>query len=143
MMVDTMGLIVGVIALAANVQDRDGAKKLIKKIRFDSSRMQIVWADGAYSGALVEWVREFTGWTLVIVKRSDKAQGFEKLPHRWIVERTFAWLVRYRRLTKDYEFHPQSGIAYIHIAMINLMLHRLSPEAKNHNYRPRNRAIAA
>ena len=78
-----------------------------------------------------------------IVRRGDAAEGFKVLPKRWIVERTFAWLNRYRRLSKDYEFFAQTAENFIYLAMINLMLHRLAPEKRNHNYLPRNQALAA
>ena len=80
---------------------------------------------------------------LEIVRRSDTAKGFEVLPQRWIVERTFGWLNRYRRLSKDYELFAQTAENIIYMAMINLMLHRLAPEKKNYNYQPRNQAAAA
>jgi putative transposase len=132
-----------VVVHAASVQDRDGAKKLIEKIRWGCPRLEKLWADGGYAGALAAWVKEFAGWTLEIVRRSDAAKGFEVVPHRWIVERTFGWLSRYRRLSKDYEFYPQTGENFIYLAMINLMLHRLAPEERSHNYLPRNQAEAA
>ena len=136
-------MIVGVIVHAASVQDRDGAKNLIRKIRFSCPRMQKLWADGGYAGKLEKWVDSWTGWELEIVKRNDAAKGFKLLPQRWIVERTFGWLGRHRRLSKDYEFFPQTGENMIYLAMINLMLHRLAPEERNHNYLPRNQAVAA
>jgi len=116
---------------------------LIRKVQSGLLRMKKLWADAAYAGELERWVKEFADWTLEIVRRSDAAEGFELLPHRWIVERTFAWLSRYRRLSKDYEFYPQTAENFIYLAMINLMLHRLAPEEKNHNYTPRNHAAAA
>lgn len=133
----------GVIVHAANVQDRDGAKRLIQKVRRQCPRLETLWADGGYGGKLEQWVQTFTGWKLEIVKRSDTARGFAVLPKRWIVERTLAWLNRYRRLAKDYEFLTQTGENFIYLAMINLMLHRLAPEPRNHNYLPRNQPIAA
>lgn len=136
-------MIIGVTVHAADIQDRDGAKKLIEKIRFQCPHMQKLWADGGYCGKLVEWVEQFAGWKLEIVKRSDTAKGFELLPQRWIVERTFGWLNRYRRLSKDYELLAQTAENIIYMAMINLMLHRLAPEPKNHNYRPKIQALAA
>lgn len=128
---------------SAGIQDRDGARLLIERIRFVCPRLQRIWADGGYAGALVAWVREITGWNLDIVKRSDKAVGFEVLPHRWIVERTFGWLLRHRRLSKDYEFYARTGENFVYVAMINLMLHRLAPEEKNYNYPQRKQALAA
>ena len=128
---------------AANVQDRDGARKLIQKIQWNCPRLQKLWADGGYAGTLETWVEQFAGWELEIVRKSDAVQGFEVLPKRWIVERTFGWLSRYRRLSKDYELLPRTGENFIYLAMINLMLHRLAPEPRSHNYIPKNQALAA
>lgn len=119
-----------VVVHAASVQDRDGAKELLRRARFCQLRLKFVWADAGYAGKLVGWVRSFCSWTLEIVKRSDTQKGFAVLPRRWVIERTFGWLGRYRRLSKDYEFLPQSSENMIYFAMINLMLHRLAPEAK-------------
>lgn len=85
----------------------------------------MVWADGAYAGKLIEWLMKWCGWTLEIVRRSADQVGFSVLPKRWIVERTFAWLGRYRRLSKDYEELTENSEAMIQIAMIRLMLRRL------------------
>ena len=134
---------VGVVVHSAGVQDRDGAKKVIRKVRFNSPRLKELWADGGYAGKLETWVGQFTGWELEIVRRDKAEPGFVVLPKRWIVERTFGWLGRYRRLSKDYEFFTQTGENLIYMAMINLMLHRLAPEKRNHNYLPRNQAAAA
>lgn len=140
MIVDTLGLIVGVFVHAASLQDRDGARALIRKIRFNCPRLETLWADGGYAGALEDWVEKFAGWKLEIVRRGGRAVGFEVLAHRWIVERTFAWLSRYRRLSKDYEFFAQTGENFIYLAMINLMLHRLAPEPRPYNYLPQNQS---
>ena len=80
-----------------------------------------------YAGQLVEWAKGVGGWLLQIVKRSEDEDGFAVLPHRWIVERTFAWLGRYRRLSKDYEALCETSEALVQVAMINLMLRRLKP----------------
>ncbi len=88
--------------------------------------MQRIWADGGYTGKLVEWVQERCHWVLEIMKRSDSAQGFEAVPQRWVVERTFGWLGRYRRLSKDYEYRTHSSTTMILIAMSHLMLRRLA-----------------
>jgi len=126
--VDTLGLILAVVVHAASVQDRDGAKLVLAKLVGWLPRLKLIWADGGYAGKLVEWVKALGGWTLEIVKRSDKLAGFVVLPRRWIVERTFGWLGRCRRLSKDYEWQTPSSEAMIYIAMISLMLHRLAPE---------------
>ena len=89
------------------------------------SRLKLIWGDGGYTGKLVEWVKEFGNWTLEIVKRRD-VPFFEVLPRRWVVERTFGWLGRYRRLSKDYEMLPKSSEAFVFLAMINLMSRRLA-----------------
>ena len=112
---------------AADVQDRDGAKLVLNKLRGVYPRLKLIWADGGYAGKLVEWAKSIGRFTLEIVKRSDAVIGFTVLPKRWIVERTFGWLGRYRRMSKDYEMLPASSEAMILIVMINVMLHRLEP----------------
>ena len=116
-----------VVVHAANVQDRDGAKLVLGKLRGLYPRLKLIWADGGYAGKLVDWTKTLGGWVLEIVKRSDDVIGFVVLPKRWIVERTFGWIGRYRRMSKDYEMLPASGEAMILIVMINVMLHRLAP----------------
>jgi putative transposase len=133
-LVDTLGLIIGLVVHAASVQDRDGGKKVIEKVRFHCPRLERIWADAGYAGQFESWVEEFAGWTVDIVRRSDAVSGFAVLPLRWIVERTFGWLNRYRRLSKDYELLPRTSENIIYIAMINLMLHRLAPEPDAHGY---------
>jgi transposase len=129
-LVDTMGLLLGVVVHAANIQDRDGAKLLLQKVKGCFPRIQLVWADGGYAGKLVQWVADACGWVLEIVRRRDDLKGFHVLPRRWVVERTFGWLGRYRRLSKDYEYHTDTSETMIRIAMIQLMLHRLAPVAQ-------------
>jgi putative transposase len=120
--------VLAVVVTAANVQDRDGAKTLLEVLRHHFSRLRLIWADGAYAGALIDWVWSLRPWRkvrLVIPKRSDTAKGFEVIPKRWIVERTLGWFNRYRRLSKDYEFLPQTSETVIRIVMIHLMVRRL------------------
>ena len=124
---DTVGLILAVVVHAANIQDRDGAKMVFARLRGHFPRLRLIWADGGYRGKLVEWVKGFGDWTLQIVKRNAEVKGFAVLPRRWVVERTFGWLGRYRRLSKDYEELPESSEAMIFIAMIALMTRRLDP----------------
>jgi len=116
-----------VVIHTADIQDRDGAKLVLAKLIGRFPRLELIWADGGYRGQLVDWTRAFGGWVLEIVKRPKDNHHFEVLPRRWVVERTFGWLGRCRRLSKDYEELPQSGEAWIHIAMIHLMLRRLKP----------------
>ncbi len=128
-LVDTLGLRLVVVVDAADVQDREGAKQVLEVLATRFRRLRLVWADGGYRGQLVEWVRALrqrNKLRLEIVKRNDDVAGFAVVPKRWIVERTFAWLYRCRRLSKDYEYLTSTSEAMIQIAMINLMLRRLA-----------------
>jgi putative transposase len=122
-----LGLILCVVVHAADTQDRDGAKLVLEKLAGSFGRLRLIWADGGYGGKLIEWAKTLGRWTLEIVKRCDDLAGFKVLPKRWIVERTFSWLGKYRRHSKDYEMLTDSSEAMIRISMINLMLHRLKP----------------
>ena len=122
-----MGLILGLVVHAANVQDRDGAKQVLGQLTRGFPRLKQIWADGGYSGKLVDWAMNLGEWVLEIVKRNAELHHFEVLPKRWIVERTFAWLGRHRRLSKDYETLLNSSEATVYLAMINVMIHRLRP----------------
>ena len=102
-------------------------KWVLEKLKSGFPRLKLIWADGGYRGKLIDWTQAFGGWVLEIVKRNE-LHKFVVLPKRWIVERTFGWLGRYRRLSKDYEEQIPSCEAMVHLAMINLMLHRLAPE---------------
>jgi putative transposase len=118
-----------VIVTAAHVQDRDGAMALLDVLRHHCSRLRLIWADQAYTGDLIAWVWALRPWCKVrleIVKRPEGIKGFLLLPKRWIVERTFAWLSRYRRLSKDYEYLTQTSEVMIRVAMIHLMIRRLA-----------------
>jgi putative transposase len=127
LVVDTLGLMLAVVVHSAGLQDRTGAKLVLAALAAGGfPRLRLLWADGGYTGKLVGWVQEKCGWLLQIVKRTDDVRGFQVLPRRWVVERTFAWLSRYRRLSKDYEYLPASSEAMITIAMIQLMLVRLA-----------------
>ena len=126
-LVDTLGLPLNVVVHPANIQDRDGGLLVLKAVRRLFPFIERIFADGGYQGeATAAAVRALGPWQLEIVKRSDHAVGFEVLPQRWIVERTFAWLGRCRRLAKDYENRTRFAVAYIHLAMIRLMLRRLT-----------------
>ncbi len=121
-----MGLLLAVIVHSANIQDRDGARYLLTYIAEWLPRLHTVVGDGGYAGTLVGWVQASLRWTLTIVKRTDDMVGFEVLPTRWVVERTFGWLGNYRRLSKDYEGRTELSEAFVYVAMIHLMLRRLS-----------------
>jgi len=124
-MVDTMGLLIAVVVHAAVIQDRDGAKLVFMKIFGQFSQLTHIWIDGGYAGKLIKWAYLFGGWTLEIVKR--KGKGFMVLPRRWVVERTFDWIGRNRRMSKDYEYRTDTAESMVRIAMIQLMLRRLAP----------------
>ncbi len=127
LVVDMLGLVLAVVVHSAALQDRAGAKLVLAALAAGGfPRLRLLWADGGYRGKLVAWVWEHCRWLLQIVKRSDNVKGFQVLPKRWIVERTFAWLSHYRRLSKDYEYLTASSEAMITIAMIHLMLVRLA-----------------
>jgi len=117
-----------VMVTQANVQDRVGAQSLLQRAKNKCfEQLALIWADGGYSGQpMLDWVWHLAGWLFVVVKRSDDAKGFVVLPRRWVVERTFAWLGRYRRLSKDYEQLPHTSEAMIYAAMVHLMLNRLA-----------------
>jgi len=125
--VDTTGLLLAVAVHAASIQDRDGAKLVLSKLLGRFPRLQLIWADAAYAGQLVVWAYAMGGWLIEVVKRKANSHSFQVLPRRWVVERTFGWLCRNRRLSKDYEELPKSSEAWVQIAMIHLMLKRLRP----------------
>ncbi len=126
--VDTLGNLLEVVVHAANIQDRDGARLLLERLGKEArSSIKLIWADGAYKGRLVRWVREKLDALLEVVPRPSQQQGFQVLPRRWVVERTLGWLNRYRRLSKDYERLVESSESMIHISSIQTMLNRLAP----------------
>lgn len=126
--VDTLGLLLVVVVHSCALQDSVGAREVLPKLIGRFSRLLKIWADAIYRGTLVEWAREH-GWDLEIVEREPGQKGFVKLPRRWVVERTFAWLGLCRRLSKDYEVLPESSEAWVKLAMIGLMLRRLTNES--------------
>jgi putative transposase len=144
LLVDTEGLMIVVAVHEANiVADRDGAKLLLEKVGDRLARMEKVWADRGYNGKIGEWIKEQLGWTLEIVKPlgpevgkrvpADEEPppwvGFTVLPRRWVIERTIAWIMRNRRMSRDYEFLAQTTEALVYVAMIRLMVLRLAKEA--------------
>lgn len=125
--VDSLGLVLAVVVHGADWQDHDGVLFVFKRLQAAYARLTIVFADGAYArNGLPAWVRATFGWVLQTVLRPVEASGFVVLPKRWIVERTFAWISRYRRHSKDYERNPETSEAMIHLAMINLMSRRIA-----------------
>jgi putative transposase len=125
--VDTIGLMVGLVVHAADIQDRDGAPAVLKSILRRWPWLRHLFADGGYAGPKLKGALQKIGrFTLEIVKRTDAAKGFKVLPRRWVVERTFAWLGRCRRLAKDWEKSIASAEAWIFIAHIRLLTRRLA-----------------
>ena len=126
-MTDTLGLMLFVVIHSAGIQDRDGAPDVFRAIRHRFPWLRHGFADGGYAGdKLKAALRSHGDWTLEIIRRSDTTEGFEVLPRRWVVERTFAWLGRCRRLAKDWERSLESSTAWTLIASIRLMTRRLA-----------------
>ena len=128
---DTQGFVLKVVVSAADVQDRAGARLVAQALQQygpELPRLQRVWADAGYSGPLADELRDQVGWELEIVKRSDTQPTgtFAVQPHRWVVERTFAWWGGLRRLSRDYEYQVESSEALIYLGMSQLMLRRMS-----------------
>jgi putative transposase len=129
--VDTLGLILAVVVHAADWQDQDGACWVLEKLKTQFHRVKVIFGDAAYGRAnLPDYVKDTFGWILQTILRPVGLKGFVVLPKRWIVERTFAWLARYRRHSKDYEKTTASSEAFTYIAMITLMSKRLATDAK-------------
>ena len=124
---DTCGFLVFVLVHAAEIQDRDGAVDVLAPARQRFPWLRHVFADGGYAGDKLKNALTHIGkWTLEIIKRSDIAKGFEILPRRWVVERTFAWLGRCRRLAKDWEKSLESATAWTQIASIRMLTRRIA-----------------
>ena len=122
---DTQGMLLGVVVTAASVQDRDAARVVFCLFCPLLLSLRMIFADGGYAGKLEDFVAaaagvfgHAAGLILTIIKRSDKAQGFVVLPLRWVVERTFGWLVKSRRLVRDHERNPRHHEAFVYLAMI-------------------------
>lgn len=143
LLVDTQGLVIKAKVHAADLHDQEGAKLLLEPLRGTLPRMAKVWGDSAYRG-LKGWIRDTLGWDLEVVKHwwtglrhvwvpageepppLTIPRGFQVLPRRWVVERSFGWLGRNRRLARDYEFLPETEEAWMYLAMTRLMLRRLA-----------------
>jgi len=125
-LVDTLGLLLNVVVHSADIQDRDGALDLLRRTRRRFPFVTRIYADGGYQGPRMAATVARTGsWHLEIVKRTD-LRHFKVLPKRWIVERTFAWISRNRRLMRDYERNARTVAAFVRLAMIRIMLRRLT-----------------
>ena len=128
LLVDTLGLVLGVLVTAAHVPEREGARGLLAGVLGWFTWLRRLWVDGGYSGPeFAAWVRTIRPKLEVeVVKRSDQVSGFKVLPRRWVIERTFGWLMRHRRLVRDYETTETSAQAFAYIAMIRIQLRRLA-----------------
>jgi transposase len=125
-LVDTLGLLLSVVVHPADIQDRDGVSEVLRQARRSFPFIERIFADAGYQGPRAAQAAADTGsWTLEIVKRTE-AHQFVVLPKRWIVERTFAWTTRYRRLARDFERYARTVAAFFRLAMIRLMLRRLT-----------------
>jgi putative transposase len=141
-LVDTLGLLLKVVVHPANLQDREGAKLVLAGLQRRFPRLRHLWADQAYTGPILDWIKEQVGWTVEVVERSPRRgfvvtgdgqfqrvalpATFEPLPRRWVVERTLAWTSRYRRMSKDYERLPATSEALVYLTGIRLLLVRLT-----------------
>lgn len=128
LLVDTLGLVLGVAVTAASVPDRAGAQTLLGRVLGWFTWLRRMWVDGGYSGPeFAQSVRDQRpNLEVEVVKRSDDISGFKVLPRRWVVERTFGWLMRHRRLVRDYERTEASAESWVYIAMIRIQLRRLA-----------------
>jgi transposase len=126
LVVDCLGLLLAVLVTAASTTDRDAAHAMLPPLRARYFRLKLIWADSSYSGALVEWAGAALRLVLQVVKRAENTVGFAVLPRRWVVERTNGWLLRTRRLARDYERTTTAAEAMIYWSMTALMTRRLA-----------------
>jgi len=124
-----MGLLLGVLVTTAGLPDADGARWLLTVFADRFTRLAKLWADHAYGGDLIQWAKQRCGLDLEIVERPPHQKGFQVLPRRWVVERSFSWYGRNRRLSKDYEIDPFCSESWVYLASIQLMLKRLARPA--------------
>lgn len=130
MTVDTLGLVLRVLVTAANVGEREGGKQVLKRVKHSHeqvSRLTMLWVDGGFDGEpFMQWVMDFCRWIVQVVLRPEQTKGFVLLKKRWVVERTFGWLMGCRRLVRDYELLPETSETFIYLAMIRIMVRRLA-----------------
>jgi putative transposase len=150
LLVDTLGLLLKVVVHSAKLQDREGVPLLLEPVKGQFPRMEKVWVDNAYTGTGRTWIKEHMGWEVEVVSHPrrprgmwvwpgmeitpemlavfERPRGFRHLPRRWVVERTLAWIGRYRRMSKDYEYLTSSSEAMVYLTMLRLMLTRLAKQ---------------
>jgi transposase len=133
---DTLGLLIVVLVTTAGLQDRDGARPVLARAKMAMPSIALVWADGGYAGTLLAWARQHCRILVDIVRTPKGQHTFEVLPRRWVVERTLSWLMRCRRLGRDYERLPEHSEAMIKWAMIGLMTRRLAPPPGRRPWQP-------
>ena len=128
LLVDTLGLVLGILVTPADVPERAGAQELLDYTLTWFTWLRMLWVDSGYSGPdFAQWVKSIRPQLEVqVVKRTDDLKGFKVLPHRWVVERTFGWFMRHRRLVRDYETSESSAEAWAYIAMIRIQIRRLA-----------------
>lgn len=130
MTVDTLGLVLRVLVTAADVGERQGGKRVLKRVKQlgkSVARLTTIWVDGGFDGApFMIWVMDVCRWIVQVVLRPEQTKGFVLLKKRWVVERTFGWLMGCRRLVRDYELLPQTSETFIYLAMIRMMVRRLA-----------------
>jgi putative transposase len=128
--VDTLGLLLRVFVTAASMGEREGGKRVLKRVRCMGrpvSRLHTIWVDGGFDGApFIRWVMDTCGWIVQVVLRPEQTKGFVLLKKRWVVERTFGWLMGSRRLVRDYELLPQTSETLVYLVMIRIMVRRLA-----------------
>lgn len=134
---DTLGLLIVVLVTTAGLQDRDGGRLVLTRARMKMPSIVLVWADGGYAGKLLAFAQHHLRIVVQIVKRTDKRPAFEVLPRRWVVERTLSWLMRTRRLARDYERLPEHAEAMVKWSMIGLMTRRLAPGPGRRPWQPK------
>ena len=128
MLVDTLGLLLAVVVLAADVSDREGALVLLAAYQTRYPALRLIWGDSHYGGDLGSETQAQYGIMVAVVPRPEGQRGFTPLPRRWVVERALAWLTHCRRLARDYEQDPAYSEAWIHVASIDQLVKRLAPD---------------
>jgi putative transposase len=122
---DTLGFLMGIVIHDANMNDREGAKLVLKNVQHKYPRLKKIIVDQGYTGELIDWTMRVFGWVLEVVVKVAGLSGFNVLPKRWVVERTFGWFNFQRRLSKDYELLPCCSEAMIRLSMIRIMLNKI------------------
>ena len=126
--VDTLGLVIGVVVHTADIGERAGAKLLLASLKHPLVRLKKILVDKGYSGEeMTDWVKENFNWIWEVSKSPDNQKGFIVESKRWVVERTFAWLGKCRRLSKDYEYYEKMSESFVYLALIRIMLRNLAP----------------